>query len=159
MGSAPKVRIALNTYIDSEGNVKNLSGRHSLIRLLCKSIVRRAVDPFATTSSALGLMNSKIFSIDVLRAVFGFLDWRDLVHFGYCSQLANDISNESELWKLMFAKEYGSNDTNTSNWKHKFLIFHVDKANKKLEKSGKDERTQNLIRRLQQQEQRRAQYE
>ena len=149
--SAPKVKIALNTYIDSKGNIKNLSGRHSLIKLLCKSIVRRAVDPFATTSTALGFMNSKIFSIDMLCQIFDFMEWRDLLSFGYCSHLAYNMSNESELWKLMFSKVYGHPaNEHVTNWKNKFLTFHLKKDETHLVKSGKDKATLDLIRRLMQ---------
>merc|ERR1712079_814721 len=104
---APKVKVVLKTYINEEGEIRNLSGRHSLIRLLCDNIVRRARDPLATTSTALGLMNSKVFSGDVLLLLFGFLEWRDLLHFGFCSQLSYGISNRPELWRLMYDQRFG----------------------------------------------------
>ena len=149
---SPKVRLTLNTYINESGDIKNLSGRHSLIKLLCENIVRRAKDPLSTTSTTLGLMNTTIFSTNILIILFGFLNWRDLLNFGYCSQLAYNISNNPELWKLMYKKQYQyvEDDKSISNWKNKFLTSYVQQ---KQLKSGQDEATQDLIRQLLRQQQ------
>lgn len=129
---SPKLKIILNRYIDNKGNIKNLSGRYSLIKLLCNNIIRRAKDPLSTSLKQFGLMNNKIFSIDILIILFSFINWRDLLNFGYCSQIAYNISNESELWKSMYFMEYkhDNNNNNTDhktevlNWKNKFIIKH-----------------------------------
>eukprot|EP01084_Bolivina_argentea_P290120 498290_1 len=143
--ASPKVNIPLNRYINEDGEIKNLSGRYGLIKLLCQNIVRRAKDPLETSCKALGLMSSKVFSTDVLIILFGFLNWRDLMNFGYCSQLAYNISNESEIWKLMYMKEFmgsGMKDMNVANWKNKFLAQYIQR------KSGTDDATQELIKKL-----------
>lgn len=123
---APRVRVALSTFINDRGDIRNLSGRHSLIRLLCENIVRRAHDPLATTSNALGLMNSKVFSMDVLLLLFGFMEWRDLLNFGYCSQIAYGLSTRPELWRSAFERRFGNTGTqDIANWKQQFLIQHI----------------------------------
>eukprot|EP01083_Nonionella_stella_P301517 1034850_1 len=148
--ASPKVKLTLNTYISEQGDISNLSGRKSLIKLLCDNIVRRARDPLATTSPALGLMNSKIFSLDIWSILFGFMHWKDLVHFGYCSQLAYNISNDPEIWKVVYEKEFGMQNVEKmtiANWKNKFMMQYMMMR----QKSGTDQATLDLIRSLMQQ--------
>ena len=105
----------------------------SLLLLLCKNIVQRAKDPLSTTSTSstkLGLINTKIFSIDILVILFSFLNFRDLLNFGYCSQITYNICNNTQLWKTMYLmEEYHVIDKDEIksivNWKNKFLTQFV----------------------------------
>eukprot|EP00485_Elphidium_margaritaceum_P003186 CAMPEP_0202689664 /NCGR_PEP_ID=MMETSP1385-20130828/4864_1 /ASSEMBLY_ACC=CAM_ASM_000861 /TAXON_ID=933848 /ORGANISM="Elphidium margaritaceum" /LENGTH=168 /DNA_ID=CAMNT_0049344819 /DNA_START=159 /DNA_END=662 /DNA_ORIENTATION=+ len=147
--SAPKVRLSLGTYMSEDGAVSNLSGRHSLIRRLCHNIVRRAKHPLSAVdaggnTTASSLLNAHIFSMDVLLVMFAFLSWKDLLHFGYCSQTAYNISQSTELWKLMYGKEFEAmvedeHAQHIANWKNKFLVQRLQ------QQTGEDQATKDLI--------------
>ena len=145
----PRVTLPVSRYIgDLDGDrgsddqlnnnsniICNLSGKHSLIRILCEDLMHRAIDPFAFNfhfrHNQLTLFwISRLPFKSALCLIFAYLTFRDLIAFGYTARYAYQVSCSRDLWRVIYYNhnkningqpQKETDSDRNANWKNLFI--------------------------------------